>query len=201
MHSLRQSLRSFSRDERATVLVEFLFLVPMMIWGFIALVVYWDVFRTINVSQKAAYSIADLMSRQVIVKQTFLDGMDDILTFLTPGSTSSWVRVTSLRWDEGLANTTTDDKYVLIFSNTSNTTKAPKYTQASIQALKPLIPSIDNLTSVVIVETWVDYAPDFDIGVLNMAPGLAPRTFDQFIVTKPRDGKKEVCLFGTPGCV
>lgn len=199
MQSLRQRLRFFSRDNRGAVLVEFLILLPMMIWGFIGLVVYWDVFRTINVSQKAAYSIADLMSRQVIVKQTFLDGMDDILTFLTPGTTNSWVRITSLRWDEGLANTTTDDKYVLIFSNTSNSSKAPTYTQTTIQPLKPLIPALDNLTSVIIVETWVEYTPDFNIGVLNMAPGLGGQTFTQFIVTNPRS--KEICLSGMTGCV
>lgn len=198
MTRLRQSLRAFSRDERGVLLVEFLFLVPMMIWAFIALVVYWDVFRTINVSQKAAYSISDLMSRQVIVKQTFLDGMDDILAFLTPGASASRLRITSLRFDAGPTNATTDDKYVLVFSHSSSSS-IPKYTQTSIQPLKTMIPILDNTESVIIVETWVDYAPDFDIGVLNMAPGLAGQTFTQFIVTKPRT--KEVCLDGTAGCV
>ena len=198
MTRLRQSLRAFSRDDRGTLLVEFLFLLPMMIWAFIALVVYWDVFRTINVSQKAAYSIADLMSRQVIVKQVFLDGMDDILTFLTPGASASRLRITSLRFDAGATSATTDDQYVLVFSHSSSSS-IPKYTQATIQPLKTMIPVLDNTESVVIVETWVDYAPDFDIGVLNMAPGLDGQTFTQFIVTKPRT--KEVCLDGTAGCV
>lgn len=198
MTRLRQSLRAFSRDERGVLLVEFLFLVPMMIWAFIALVVYWDVFRTINVSQKAAYSISDLMSRQVIVKQAFLDGMDDILAFLTPGASASRLRITSLRFDAGPTNATTDDKYVLVFSHSSSSS-IPKYTQTTIQPLKTMIPILDNTESVIIVETWVDYAPDFDIGVLNMAPGLAGQTFTQFIVTKPRT--KEVCLDGTAGCV
>ena len=198
MTRLRQSFRAFSRDDRGTLLVEFLFLLPMMIWGFIALVVYWDVFRTINVSQKAAYSIADLMSRQVIVKQAFLDGMDDILIFLTPGASGSRLRITSLRFDAGATSATTDDQYVLVFSHSSSSA-IPKYTQATIQPLKTMIPILDNTESVVIVETWVDYAPDFDIGVLNMAPGLGGQTFTQFIVTKPRT--KEVCLDGNAGCV
>ena len=191
MTRLRQSLRAFSRDDRGVLLVEFLFLVPMMIWAFIALVVYWDVFRTINVSQKAAYSISDLMSRQVIVKQTFLDGMDDILAFLTPGASASRLRITSLRFDAGPTNATTDDKYVLVFSHSSSSS-IPKYTQTSIQPLKTMIPSLDNTESVIIVETWVDYSPDFDIGVLNMAPGLAWQTSTQFIVTKLRTS--EFCL-------
>lgn len=199
MRKVLRHFGTFARDERGVVLVEFLLLLPMMIWAFIALVVYWDVFRTINVSQKAAYAIADLLSRQVIVKQTFLDGMDDILAFLTPGAVSSQIRITSMRWDEGLANTTTDDKYVLIFSNTSNATVAPKHTATTIQTLKPLIPVLDNLTSVIIVETWVNYSPDFNIGVLSFAPGLSDQTFREFIVTNPRT--REVCLDGTAGCV
>lgn len=52
MTRLRQSFRAFSRDDRGTLLVEFLFLLPMMIWGFIALVVYWDVFRTMNICSR-----------------------------------------------------------------------------------------------------------------------------------------------------
>lgn len=195
----RRRLRDFSGDNRGTVLVEFLFLLPLMIWGFIALVVYWDVFRTINVTQKAAYSIADLMSRQVIVKQQFLDGLDDVLAFLTPGTPASRLRITSMRFDAGPTAATTDDQYVLIFSHTSSATLAPKYTQVQLQALKPVIPIMDNLDSVIIVETWVDYQPDFDVGVLNMAPGLANQTFTQFIVTRPRT--REVCLDGMPGCV
>jgi len=35
--------------------------------GFLALFVHWDAYRTINPSQKAACSIADLLSRHVVV--------------------------------------------------------------------------------------------------------------------------------------
>lgn len=58
MIRLRNSIRAFARDESGVLLAEALILLPMLIWGFIALVVYWDVFRTINVTQKAAYSIS-----------------------------------------------------------------------------------------------------------------------------------------------
>ncbi|MBL9046995.1 MAG: hypothetical protein JNK34_06740 [Tabrizicola sp.] len=174
-------------------------LLPMMIWAFVALVVYWDVFKTINVSQKAAYSIADLLSRQVIVTEDFLDGMEDVMDFLTPGVGDSRVRITSLRFEANNLAITTDDVYEIIFTHSSDTTLAPEYTSVTVQNLKPLIPIMDNQDSVIIVETWVDFTPDFDIGVLNMAPGLGDQTFTQFIVTRPRS--REVCLDGTAGCV
>lgn len=199
MRRLRQSFQAYLKDEEGALLVEFMILLPMMIWAFVALVVYWDVFKTINVSQKAAYSIADLLSRQVIVTEDFLDGMEDVMDFLTPGVGDSRVRITSLRFEANNLAITTDDVYEIIFTHSSDTTLAPEYTAVTVQNLKPMIPIMDNQDSVIIVETWVDFTPDFDIGVLNMAPGLGDQTFTQFIVTRPRS--REVCLDGMAGCV
>ena len=71
--SFNSSIRAFAKDESGILLAETLILLPLLIWAFLALFVYWDAFRTINVSQKAAYSIADLMSRQGEIKQPFID--------------------------------------------------------------------------------------------------------------------------------
>ena len=201
MTRLKTSFRGYLRDESGVLLAEFLILIPMVIWGFLALFVYWDVFKTINITQKAAYSISDLLSRQIVVNEDFLDGQQEILDFLTPNVPESRIRITSMEMDEGLDVQTAwdgDDEYVLLFSHSPGD-KVPLRTQASIQELTAVVPTLQDLESVIIVETWVDYAPDFDIGVLNMAPGLAGQTFTQFIVTKPRT--KEVCLDGTAGCV
>jgi Flp pilus assembly protein TadG len=192
MTRFRAHLRAFAKDESGVLLAEALLLVPLLIWGFLALFVYWDVFRTINVTQKAAYSIADLLSRQVVVNTQFVDGLQNVLTFLTPGTPESRLRITSLEYDEG------DDEYVLLFSRSPGGKVTP-HDQASIQTLKPQIPTMDDLDSVIIVETWVDYTPDFDIGVLNVTPGLVDHTFTQFIVTRPRS--RRVCLDTSPGCV
>lgn len=200
MYHFRRSIRSFAKDESGVLLAEFLLLLPMMIWGFLALFVYWDVYRTINVSQKAAYSIADLLSRQVVVTTNFVDGLQEVLAFLTPGAQESRMRITSMEFDEGTviqAAWDADDTYVLLFSRSPGDA-VTAHTQATIQTLNPLIPEMDDLDSVVIVETWVDYTPSFDIGVLAFGPGLADQSFSQFIVTRPRT--RRVCLDGSPGC-
>ena len=201
MYRFRHSIRSFAKDESGLLLFEFLLLLPMMIWGFLALFVYWDVYRTINTSQKAAYSIADLLSRQVVVTTNFIDGLQQVLAFLTPGAEESRMRITSFEMDEGtviLPAWDADDSYVLLFSRSPDSAVLA-HTQTTIQNLQPFIPEMDDLDSVVIVETWVDYTPDFDIGVLAYGPGLQDQSFSQFIVTRPRT--RRVCLDGTPGCV
>mgnify|MGYP006994848675 CR=1 FL=1 len=196
MQRFRQSLQRFARDESGVMLAEFLILFPLLIWGFIGLTVYWDVFRTINVSQKAAYSISDLLSRQEVVNEQFVNGLQNVLDFLTPGAPESRMRITSLEFrqnDPGPA----DDSYFLLWSRSPGD-RVERHTTDSIQDLDDQIPTIDNLASVIIVETWVDYVPAFDIGVLNFAPGITNQTFTQFVVTFPR--RRRVCLEGTVTC-
>jgi hypothetical protein len=159
------------------------------------------VYRTINISQKAAYSIADLMSRQVVVTPTFIDGLQEVLAFLTPGTESQRMRITSFEFDEGTNNQPGwdgDDSYVLLFSRSPGGAVIP-YTQATLQDLNPNIPEMDDLDSMVLVETGVDFTPDFDTGVLAFGPTLDEQSFSQFIVTRPRT--RRVCLDGSPGCV
>lgn len=203
MTRFRNSVRSFLQDESGVLLAEALVLIPILIWGFLALVVYWDIFRVMNTSQKAAYSIADLMSRQGVVTETFIEGTQNVLDFLVPGAGDARMRITSLELDEGTdvkPEFDADDDYVLLFSRSPGGA-VDQHTTASIQDLASQIPDMNDLESVVIVETWVDYTPDFDTGVLDAAPGFAGETFYQFIVTRPRNWRR-VCLNGEiPGCV
>lgn len=205
MLRFRKSVRNFLKDESGVLLAEALILLPLLVWGFLALVVYWDVFRTINVTQKAAYSISDMISRQGVITNQFVDGLENVLSFLTPGAPASRMRVTSIEFDEGTNNQAAwdaDDSFILLFSRSPGD-KVPAHTSVTINetAFRNRIPVMSDLESVVIVETWVDYEPDFDVGVLNMAPGLTDQTFTQFIVTRPRNWRR-VCLDGAvPGCV
>ncbi len=205
MTRLRTSLRAFARDESGVMLAEFLILMPILIWGFIALIVYWDVFRTINVSQKAAYSISDLLSRQEVVTEGFASGLYDVLAFLTPGSPLSRMRITSFEFDENTPEANIDawgdDEYILLWSRVTGTDPLiTPYVTADIQPMRnTIIPFMDSGQGAIIVETWVDYVPRFDIGVLNAAPGLSNQTFTQTIVTFAR--RRRVCMAGTATCV
>jgi hypothetical protein len=211
MTRLRTSLRAFGRDESGVMLAEFLILIPILIWGFIALVVYWDVFRTINANQKAAYSISDLLSRQEVVTEQFATtGLFEVLKFLVPGGREPRLRITSFEFDERTPeanlNTWGDDKYVLLWSRVTGTTIRPDgfkpvpYVESDLQPLNAtIIPMMDDGKGAILVETWVDYTPRFDIGILNAASTLTRQTFSESIVTFAR--RRRVCLAGTNTCV
>jgi hypothetical protein len=189
------------------MLAEFLILIPILIWGFIALVVYWDVFRMINANQKAAYSISDLLSRQEVVTEEFATtGLFEVLQFLNPDALQPRMRITSFEFDEGKAEPDMktwgpDDRYVLLWSRVvGDDADLEPYVEADLQPLRnTIIPIMDDGKGALLVETWVDYSPRFDIGVLNAAPGLTDQTFTQQIVTFAR--RRRVCLEGTDTCV
>jgi Flp pilus assembly pilin Flp len=198
---VQRSFYRYVRDEDGTVLVEFLIILPLLIWAMIAIFVYWDVFRTQNTAQKAAYSLADVISRQKdSLSPSFVDGMQGLFEFLMlSNSREGKIRITSLIFDNGedpAETATGDDKYELLFS-VSPMDNLPELTEDDLQDLKGKIPRMSDRDSVVIVETNVKFSPAFDVGLGGLLAqrftGLGGQEFTEFIVTRPRF-KPRICL-------
>jgi Flp pilus assembly protein TadG len=76
MSFLRSLLRRFARDEKGSLVVEAIIVMPMFVWAYAGLFVYWDAYRSINTVQKASYTISDLISRsQASVNDAYIAGM------------------------------------------------------------------------------------------------------------------------------
>ena len=99
MSFLSRRLQRFSREEDGLVMTEFLIMLPLLVWTFMALFIYWDAFRTINQAQKAAYAVSDLVSRQSEVDRDFIGGMKKVMEYLTNGKQVR-MRISSVQWDE-----------------------------------------------------------------------------------------------------
>lgn len=187
MTPFKKALRDFRDDESGLILAEFLIVLPMLIWAFMALFVYWDVFRSMNTAQKAGYAISDLISRQRNdLPPTFITGMQTIMEYLLPVSQSAKMRFTSVKWS--VAN----NRFEVIWSR-SPSGAMPELTTATLQGFSSKIPVMAETDTVMIVESSVPYTPAFKVG-------LDPNyTFDEFVVTRPRFVTK-ICLQGVP-CV
>lgn len=172
-------LRRFMRDEDGLVLTEFLILLPLLLWAFMALYIYWDTFRVINQAQKASYAVSDLISRQGDVNMAFVNGMDDVMALVMRRGGDVRVRITSVEWDED------DDEFLILFSRSPGS-HLPRLNENQIDDYRPWIPVMANHDSVIIVETEVDHAPIFDVGI-------TPQTFRNLIVTRPRFNRR-ICL-------
>lgn len=201
MHKLKTRFRSYLRDEDGLILAEGLIMLPLMIWALVAMFIYWDVFRTINVTQKAAYGIADLLSRQRdTIPTNFANGLQNVMDFLTPGGHPVQLRITSLECVgvNGGGCTANSGSLRLLFSFSPGGKVTP-LTQANIQSWKgSKIPVLNNTESVFVVESSVEFKAQLQTFIAGFMVGVEDATFGQFIVTKPRH--RRLCLQGTTTC-
>lgn len=170
---LPKSLTRFGRDEAGSVIAEAVIVLPLMLWAYIALFVYWDAFRAVNTVQKAAYTLSDMISREKVGKTTaYITGVQRVLEYLIAGDMKPRLRVTELTWSG------TNKRYEVHWSRSPGNALTP-LTTATLQPYANQIPNMSAGDYVIVVEVQVDYKPTFDIG-------MSDQTFNEFIVTRPR---------------
>jgi Flp pilus assembly protein TadG len=188
---LPRFLSRFSRDEAGTVLTEFVIVFPILVWAWIGMYYYWDVYRALNLSQKASFTVADNLSRAVDeVTPNYVDGMAQLLTYLSQADDAVRLRVTSVKWN------VTTEKHEVSWSYSPNN-KLPALTNATLDAIRSRLPTLVQYETVLVIETEVAYEPPIGITKIgNLDLGVGAQTFREFIVTRPRFVTK-VCLLNT----
>ncbi|WP_050526807.1 TadE/TadG family type IV pilus assembly protein [Pseudorhodobacter aquimaris] len=173
MSFISNAVRRFKQDEKGSVIVEAVMVVPMLAWAYAGLFSYWDAYRSINTVQKAAYTISDLISRsQGSVDDAYIAGIRDTMNYMLGSEEAGQIRVTSYRWSD------VDGAYSVIFSRSPNEAM-PQLTDADLAALTARLPVLADGDAAVLVEAHVPYTAP-------IAFGVAPEVIDQFIVTRPR---------------
>ncbi len=163
-------------------MAEAVIVLPFMLWAYLALFVYWDAYRSVNTAQKAAYTISDMVSREMVtLATTYPTGMRDLMRYLLDGDQSVKIRVTSVTWSQ------TNNRFEVDWSRSPDNAML-QLTTASIQALASRIPAMADGDRVMLVETQVSYHPAFEVG-------LTDQVLKQFIVTRPRFIPK-ICMTG-----
>ncbi len=173
MPALRRPFRRFLRDERGSVIAEAVIALPVLLWGYVGLFVYWDAFRSLNTLQKASYTVSDMISREMVgVTSDYVVGMDKVMEYLIDADANVRMRVSSITWSE------TNQRFEIHWSR-SPYAQMPELTTDTLQGLAGQIPTMTAGDYVILVEVEMDYHPAFDVG-------MADQTFRQFIVTRPR---------------
>lgn len=174
MRRLIASIRRFARDTAGVVSVETLIVMPLLTWALLASFVYWDVFRNQNAHVKATYAVTDMLTREMAAVNTaYINGMHTVFRHMSGTAEPTWMRVTSIQYRAS------DDTYRVVWSRTTNATRAPQMTNAMLANVRARIPLMADGDSAVIVETWRDYTPMADMGI-------GRRVFSEFVVSRPR---------------
>ena len=185
---MRRPFSRFLRDEGASVVAEAVIVLPLLLWAYIALFVYWDAFRSMNTVQKAAYTLSDMISRDQNrngITSAYIDGMKQVMNYLIDENQDPHLRVSSIYWSN------TNNRFEVQWSRSPNNQMTPM-TTALLQGFSNAIPTMAAGDTVILVETEVDYVPAFNVGMPN-------QVFRQFIVTRPRF-RTCILMDGQVGC-
>jgi len=175
MSFLSSLMRRFRRDEKGSLLVDAIIVMPMFVWGYAGMFVYWDAYRAINTVQKASYSVSDLVSRNQSasgINDAYITGMRTAFNRMLGGGNAGEIRLTSYTWS-GVRN-----QYEVIFSRSPGNTM-PVLTTASLANLTDYLPIMADGDSAILLETRLLYVPP-------LAYALEPNMLEQFVVTRPR---------------
>ena len=188
-HKAKAPFTRFMQDTGASMTVEAVLILPLLFAWFAGSFVFFDGFKTRNMALKATYTVGDILSRRTNgVTTSYIDNLQDLYDSLAYTSGSSALRVTSLTWD--------GDEHSVLWSASSKSTLSEqtnaKVRQASFANRVPLMAVGE---TVILVETFSDYNPVFDVG-------WSHRVFENFVITSPRFAS---CLSwddgsGVPSC-
>lgn len=178
--SLFTRLTAFARDEQGNMAIESALFLPLILTVLAATFSLHDAFRYKSLNIKAAYTISDAISRETDpIDNAYLDGMVELLEFLTHSVGPYSLRVTLVRYNKK------KDKYVSEFSKTRGDFSGLKTWQ--LKSMRERLPTMLHNERVIVVETATDYEPPFEIPSLNEA-GL----FYNYGFTRPRFAPKIV---------
>lgn len=206
-----QALRLW-HDEDGVLTIEFLFFFPVMIWIWIASIAYFDAYRTESNTQKAAMTVADMISReQDNVSDAYLNGAYGLLQFLTPHDPTPLLRISVLRYRTKAATGTSSDRYDVVWSRvrgSSSTAPVAAMTNTESKTLMAKLPKMGNEDRLILVETATDFTSSFNMGLRTLFAGQSATAADHasveikdavlrgFIFSAPRLG--QTCFNNTP---
>ncbi len=183
MRMLLDSISRFLKDERATLSVEAAVISPILIMAYGSMYVFWDAFKMRNINVKAAYTISDMVSREIVnITPTYVNGLAAMLDFLNRSKYDTRLRLSVVGAIEDPV--TGDIDLIMCWSEG----RGGMAERVDMNGLTEDIPIMAAGTEVIVVETEMDYVPIIGSNRQGerLGYGLEARTFENIIVTRPR---------------
>lgn len=173
-HRARAAALRFRDNTRGGIAIEFVIMIPIVFWAFMALYVFFEGYRQSAINLKAAYTVSDILSRETgQVDDTYIDSMQSLFQFLTRTGAQTAMRVSVLRWSEG------DNRYYVDWSTIRDWDNQVALTDGTVSDLADRLPAMSNAERLILVETRNLYTPVFKVG-------LGTKELENFVFTRPR---------------
>ncbi len=173
-------LRRFARNEDGNMSIEALIFVPLILSILGATFSFYDGFRYKSLNTKATYTISDALSRETDpINNAYLDGMVEVMEYLTRSEGPYSIRVTMVRYNGK------KDKYVRDWSKTRGDFSPLE--NKDLKDIEDQLPTLLHNERVIVVETATEYEPPIPV------PGFdTTELFYNFAFTRPRFAPKLV---------
>jgi Flp pilus assembly protein TadG len=190
MKSLLQKIKAFGREERGSIVLETVVMLPLLLWALFAMVVYWDAFRTVNRLHKATYALSDTLSRQqAAIPAATINQWDNFVAYMMHNDHTADVRVTSYRW------VAANNRFEVLWSRSPGNVRTQLNT-GSPELMAGKLPMMGSGRYGILTETWVAYEPPLAVPFMG-AVQIQNMTFQQFMPTETRFGNP-LCIVGMP---
>ena len=150
--SILSFLNKFKDDDSATLTVEFILILPVLMTWFIGSIVFFDAFNSKATAQRTAHTIADIVSRQTSVDNSFVAELLVLQNRMMPRVSVGTVRVSSIGRD--LAG-----DLQMLWTRSTNIASTP-LTMADVPLSQ--IPTVANGESIIMIDTSVPFVPISD---------------------------------------
>ena len=169
---LSRLVHRFRDDSRGSLTVEAVVILPILFWAMLAMLVFFDGYRQSSLNIKAAYTIGDMLSREVDpIDNAYLNGLYQLQQQLARSANAPKMRVTVARYDGAKKEFRRD------WSHQRGGVTA--LSDNDVRAMTDRLPAMPNNERVILVETWADYEPPFNVG-------LKRQDLYNFVFTRPR---------------
>jgi hypothetical protein len=188
MRNLKNTLRRFARDDAGgSFILETVIMLPLLLWALMAMIVYWDAYRSINKLDKANYALADTLSRQnAPMPVASVAKWDDLVNYMLDNDQTASVRVTSYHWVQA------NNRFEVLWSRSVGSAR-PEWTTATLQDVASQIPIMDAGEYGILTETWIEYEPKLNVVFMDTV-GVGAMTLTKFTPTPARFSP--LCLVG-----
>lgn len=186
MMKLRPTSR-FLLNEKGSLSVEACFAVPILAWAIAATLVFFDAFKTLNLAQKATYTVADMISREeTAVDTNYIQALHETFDYLAgddAGINAIRVSVVEMIVDP----VTGDQDLQLIWSEGVNYDAL-----VDLDPIRDRIPGISPGEQLVVVESVQQWSPAISVGPVQYQ-------FREVALARPRFAPR-ICWETTDGC-
>ncbi len=161
------------RDERGSISIEFVIVMPLLLFLAISGLGFWDAFQSNSKTAKIAYAVSDIMSRYDVVDDTdmaYLYSVQDKM--LSPDLDRRSLRISSICFENG--------NYRVLWSYTASSNDIPgPDALEDVEIPVEILPTMAPQDSIILTETEARWQPHLNVGV-------GSRTWRSELVSRPR---------------